>query len=153
MKAMVELARASLSNQGGFHSRFKNPNYFSPEDADRYFSTWVRNFIETDGFNCAVIDVEDRVVGYLLYSRVEPYNGEARYRSALSAVAAEFRGRKGLTALFSFVARNLPEDRYYWEVLTQLTNFAVITFRIHAGFRIGSLEHILYRGRGATLTT
>jgi hypothetical protein len=149
---MHELARASLFKQAGFHSRFKNTSYFSLEDTDRYFSTWVDNFTESAGFDCAVIDVEDRVVGYLLYSRAEPHDGPVRYKGVLSSVAAEFRGENGLKALSSFVLRNVPEDRFYWEANTQLTNFAAITARIRGGSRIESIEHILYRRRGATRT-
>jgi hypothetical protein len=153
MKAMHELARANLFNGELFRSRFKNPAYFSPEDADRYFSTWIDNFTESEGFDCAVIEVGDRVVGYQLYSRAEPYAGETRYLGTVSAIAAEFRGTSGLPALHSFIFRNLPEDRFYFEGRTQLTNFAVLTARLRNAGRIESVEHIFYRRRGATPPT
>jgi hypothetical protein len=147
MQAMAELTSSSLVHEPGFHSRFKNPSYFAPRDAERYYAAWVDNFVDNPDFDGAVIEVEERVAGFQLYARVEPYQGETRYRGVLSIIAADFRGSNGLAVLHSFIYRNLPEDRFYWEGLTQLTNFSAITSRLRSGGHIVRIEHIFYRRR------
>jgi hypothetical protein len=147
-EALLELTRDGFVRNDAFQSRFKNPRYFSPEQTERYYSAWVTHHLDANRYHWAVLDVAGRVVGYHLYSRIGVRAcGTSRYRGMLSSVAAGSRGANTLAALRSFAFKNVPEDRYYWETFSQLSNFPTITSVMHHGMRLASVEHILYRER------
>jgi hypothetical protein len=147
-EALLELTRDGFVRNDAFQSRFKHPRYFSPEQTERYYSSWVTHHLDANRYHWAVLDVGGRVVGYHFYSRIGVRAcGTPRYRGMLASVAAGSRGVNALMTLRSFVFRNVPEDRYYWETFSQLSNFPTITSVIHDGMRLASVDHILYRER------
>ena len=143
---LIELTVDGFARNDAFYSRFKNPSYYSPEQAERYYSAWASHHLEGDDYRWAVLDVDGRARGYLLYSRDGVHqSGAPRYRGMLAAVAAGFRGVNALMALRAFIYRSIPDDPFYWDAFSQLSNLSLITSMVRSGNRLESIEHILYR--------
>lgn len=145
-ETLLKLTRDGFACNDAFYSRFKNPSYFSQEQTERYYSAWVTHHLEVDDYYWAVLDVADRTVGYMLYTKIGAHeSGAPRYSGVLSTVAPGSRGGNALTAIRSFIFNRIPEDLFYWESFSQLSNLSAITSQMHDGMRLSSVEHILYR--------
>jgi hypothetical protein len=141
---VLALVRTGFSRNSRFQSRFKNPDWFTQADADRYFEAWIRNTVDAPGALGAVWIHEGQTLGFFLYQRLEDRGGIPQYKGILAAVRPEHQGNSAHLFLQSYLYTRMP-DRVWLDNTTQLTNTAAIRNHMESGKRLDALSIILYR--------
>jgi hypothetical protein len=151
LSRILELTYAGFVRNPSFESRFKNPRYYGEGEAERYYAAWIENALRDDRAVFVAYEVEGKVEGYCIYRRGEERHwSEAVYKGILEAVSPEFRGEKVQLAMQSYIYALLPEERWYVDNTTQLTNYAVMKNHVRFQKSLESIELVFYRESHAT---
>ncbi|MFQ5963110.1 MAG: hypothetical protein ACE5KZ_02370 [Candidatus Scalinduaceae bacterium] len=145
LEEILILTHKSFTNNHLFYSRFKNKKYFTKEESERYYTTWIENHIEDKKSFFCVLKKDQKVIGYSILKDAGHKNGEKLYKAILSTVDSNYRGRNIYLLIQSFLCNNLQEDQFYLDNTTQLTNFAMIRNHIKAQKGLDSISLIFYR--------
>lgn len=145
---LLALTRARLTDNTDFHSRYKDPTYFTPEEAARWFDAWVKNNLGDPRGHIAVWEVEGGVVGFFGYQQRGEREGLPLYKSTLAAVEEARRGQKAHLFLQTSLFDEMPADEFWVENTTQLTNSPIIHNSILLGRRIDRVELTFFRAAG-----
>jgi hypothetical protein len=148
LPAIQELTRAGFSRNPAFRSRFKNPRYYSPGDAERYYAEWIANHLGHPDSLFVVIEHRGRPVGYYIYKRGASHEGLPVLKGILSALEPEYRGQRAQLAMQSFIYDSLEWERWYVDNTTQLTNYPVMKNHIRFGKKLQQITLVFYRERG-----
>jgi hypothetical protein len=143
---LLSLARRRLTDNPEFHSRYKDPTYFSREEATRWFAAWVENDLDDPRSRVAVWKVEGRAVGFFGYQRQGEREGLPLYKSTVAAVEEDQRGRKAHLFLQTPLFDAMPTDEFWVQNTTQLTNSPIIHNHLLAGRRLDRIELTFFRG-------
>ena len=141
---VLALVRTGFSRNPRFQSRFKNLDWFTQADADRYFEAWIRNTVDAAGTLGAVWTHEGQTLGFFLYQRSENRDGIPQYKGVLAAVVPEYQGNSAHLFLQSYLYTRMP-DQVWLDNTTQLTNTATIRNHMESGKRLDALSIVLYR--------
>ena len=144
---LLNLTHEALTNNQSFFSRFKNRKYFSEKETERYFSSWVENHIDDDKTFFAVVEKENKIIGYYIYKCTGTHKGEKIYKGVLTAVATEYRGYNLQHTMQSFLQNKFPEEKFYLDNTTQLSNFPIIKHHIRNQRNPDRIELTFYRSR------
>jgi hypothetical protein len=142
---LLTLARRHFTDNPGFHSRYKDPTYFAPEEAARWFAAWVENDLTDPRSRAAVWQVENRTVGFFGYQRQDDREGLPFYKSTVAAVEEAQRGQKAYMFLQTILFDSMPSDEFWVENTTQLTNSPVIHNHLLIGRRLDRVELTFFR--------
>jgi hypothetical protein len=142
---LLRITHHQLAANPSFYSRYKNRDYFSPEESERWFAAWTRNDIGDPKARTAVWRVEGRLVGFFGQRRWGEYEDLPFYKGTLTAIEPAWRGRQGHLMMQSFVYCQLPVDEFYVENATQLTNAPVFYNHVKARRRLDRVELTYFR--------
>jgi len=146
---LLDLARRRLTDNPRIHSRYKDPAYFSREEAARWFAAWVEsNFADPTGL-VAVWRVEGRTVGFFGYQRQGDREGLPFYKSTVAAVEEAWGGRGAHVFLQTILFDGMAGDEVWVENTTQLPNVPIIHSHVLAGRRLDRIELTFFRTRPA----
>ncbi len=141
---VLALVQAGFARNPQFQSRFKSREWFTEDDADRYYDAWIRHTVGDPRALGAVWIYEDRTLGFFLYKHAEDRDGIPLYKGILAAVLPEYRGHSAHLFLQSHLYARMPE-RVWLDNTTQLTNVPVIRNHMESAKRLESLAIVLYR--------
>jgi hypothetical protein len=144
LEDVITLVHMGFTRNPKFQSRFKNREWFSAADTDRYYEAWIRNTVNDPRSLGAVWIHEDRTLGFFLYQRAEDRDGAPQYKGVLAAVVPEHRGHGAHLFLQSYLYTRMP-PRVWLDNTTQLSNRTVIRNHMESGKRLESLSIVLYR--------
>lgn len=142
---LLALTQRSLTDNPGFHSRYKLPEYFTPEEAGRWFSAWVENDLADPTALVAVWLVEGRAAGFFGYHRAGEREGLSFYKSTLAAVDESWRGHKAHIFMQTTLFDHMPDDEFWVQGTTQLDNAPVIRNNVRMGRRLDRIELTFFR--------
>jgi len=145
---IIALTHAGFTDNERFVSRFKNPDYFSPEETRRYFEAWIENTAFGEGSYTAVYRVEGRIVGYYIYQARGQEAGLPLVKGILTAVEKAHRGQNAQQRMQAYLYEQLGFDEWIIDNTTQLTNAAVIRNHIGANKHLEEIVLTFYRKRG-----
>lgn len=143
--SLLALTHQGLTHNPTFHSRYKDPAFFSPEESERWFAAWVENDLADPMSLVAVWEVDQRPAGFFGYARRGEREGLPYYRGTLLAVAPERRGRKGQLAMDAYLYGQMPAEEFWVENVTQITNVATFRNYLALGKRLDRVELTFYR--------
>jgi len=147
LEDILRLTHQAFTKNPSFFSRFTYKTYFTQEETKRYYSAWIENHLEEKNTLFAVWKIDDKVIGYFIYKRAGRFKGEPIYKCPLTAVAPEYRGHKAHLAMQSFLYDNFPEEKFYVDNTTQLTNFPTIKNHMIAQKKLNRIELTFYRSK------
>jgi hypothetical protein len=142
---ILALTHDCLTHNSAFSSRFKNRDYFTPQETEAYFAAWIANHLHDEASLFAVLRDNDTLAGYYFYTRAGTHEGVPLYKGMLAAVAPQYRRHKAHIALQVFLFKRIPERCFYVDNTTQLTNFATVRNHIAAGRSLTSIALTFYR--------
>lgn len=142
---LLALAHEGLTANPDFHSRYKNPAYFTPEESARWFAAWVENDLADPETLVGVWRVEESVVAFFGYARHGEREGLPFYKSTLAVAAPHRRGDKAHVFLQTTLFDALPADEFWVRGATQLANAPVIRNNIVLGRRLDRIELTFFR--------
>jgi len=142
---LLHLTHEALTNNPSFFSRFKNRSYFSKEETERYFSAWIENHLDDSNTYFAVLKKGEKIIGYYIWKRAGIYKGKQIYKGILTAVATEYRGYNLQNTMQLFMYDNFPEEKFYLDNTTQLTNYPIIKHHIRSRKNLDRIEMTFYR--------
>ncbi len=145
LPALLDLAHRRLTHNPRFHSRYKDRDYFTPQEATRWFAAWVENDLADPGSRLAVWRIEGRVEGFFGYRRQEDREGLPFYKSSLAAVEDARRGQKAHLFLQTALFDGMPTDLFWVDNTTQLGNWPVIHNHLLTGRRLDRIELTFFR--------
>jgi len=145
LPSILEITKGSFVDNPEFCSRFKNRLYFSSAQSDKYFSAWIENHLEADSTLFAVVQEQGRVVGYFFYIDAGEFQGKKLYKGGLTAVLPEFRGNRLHLVMQAFLYEQFPEDVFYLDNTTQLTNYAAVKNHISSNKKLDRIELTYFR--------
>lgn len=148
LQEILHLTHKSFTHNPSFFSRFKNKKYFTQEETKRYYSAWIENHLGNDNTLFAVLKRKERIIGYCIFRLVGRYQGKPLYKEILVAVDPDYRGRKASLSLVSFLYDRVPEDQFYLDDTTNLTNFSALKNIIRQRRNLKRIELIFYRLKG-----
>lgn len=149
LAVLLALTHEGLTDNPGFRSRYKDPAYFTNEEAARWFAAWVENDLADPAGLVAVWEVDGRAVGFFGYARRGERAGLPYYRGTLLAVSPASRGHHGQTAMDAFLHARIPAEEFWVENVTQLTNVPTFRNYLSLGKRIERIELTYFRRAGA----
>jgi hypothetical protein len=144
---ILYLTHEALTDNRSFFSRFKNRKYFSKKETEKYFSAWIENHIDDSNTFFAVVKKENKTIGYYIYKRAGLHKGGQIYKGILTAVATEFRGYNLQHSMQSFLYDFFPEEKFYLDNTTQLTNFTLVKHHIRTQKNPVRIEMTFYRSK------
>lgn len=142
---LLALTQRSLTDNPGFHSRYKNPAYFTHEEASRWFAAWLESGLADPTTLIAVWHLEGRAVGFFGYQRVGEREGLFFYKSTLAAVDESRRGHKAHIFMQTTLFDHMPGDEFWVQSTTQLSNTPVIRNNLRLGRRLDRVELTFFR--------
>jgi hypothetical protein len=143
--ALLALADQGLTRNPGFHSRYKNPAYFTAEEGERWFAAWVENDLADPTSLVAVWEVDGRPVGFFGYARRGERESLPYYRGTLLAVDPGRQGAKGQLAMDGYLYGSMPAGEFWVENVTQLTNTPTFRNYLALGKRLDRIELTFFR--------
>jgi len=149
LAALGDLTRQGLTNNPVFHSRYKDPAYFTPEEGDRWFMAWVKNDLADPASLVAVWEVDGRPVGFFGYARRGEREGWPYYRGTLLAIEPAWQGKRGQLAMDAYLYGQMPSPEFWVENVTQLTNIPTFRNYLASGKRLDRIELTFFRPRPA----
>ncbi len=147
--ALLTLTHEVLTHNPAFHSRYKNRDYFSADDAARWFAAWVENDLADPGTVVAVWRVDEGPVAFFGLCRHGDHEGLPFYKSTLAMAESQHRGHKAHIFLQTTLFDALPADEFWMQSVTQLTNAPVIRNQFVMARRLDRIALVLFR-RGPT---
>jgi hypothetical protein len=147
LKGILNLTQQMLIENPTFFSRFKNNIIFSREDTKNYFLAWVENHLEDKDTFFVVSKKRESILGFFIYKRIGKTNDTQVYKGILTAVSPEFKGLKLHLSMQSYLYDHFPEEQFYLDNTTQLTNFATLNNHISSQKKLQKIELIFYRLR------
>ena len=146
-KAILDLTSQSFPANKQFFSRFKNREYFSEDESRRYYVAWVMNFLNDKDTLFAVLKtiLGKKVVGFFIYKKAGCFDGKPIYKGILTAVVPNYRGQQFHLLMQSFLYGLFPEEQFFIDNTTQLTNFATVKNHMRSQKRLKRIELIFYR--------
>jgi len=145
LEDILDLTRQSFVYNPAFFSRYKNKNFFTKEESERFYLAWITNHIEDSDSWFVVIRKGQKVLGYFIYKDAGLYKDEKIYKGILTAVAPEYRGHKLHIFMQSYLYNQFPEDQFYIDSTTQLTNYATIKSHIRSQKNLSCIKLNFYR--------
>lgn len=142
---LLALTRRRLTENPRFYSRYKNRDYFTPEDSERWFAAWIENDLADPRSRVAVWEVGGSVAGFFCYQRLGEREGLPFYKSTVAAVEEARSGQKAHLFLQTFLFDGMPTDEFWVEGTTQLTNSPIIHNNLAAGRRLDRVELTFFR--------
>ena len=125
-----------------FYSRFKNPNYFTEEQASKYYELSVINYFNNPlCLTAVVVNKEKDVIGYYMLLDTGSDN---IYRGIMTGVLPEGIG-KGLHVKMQRYLFTKVRDRSLILNKTQLNNLNTINNHIKERRLLKKIEHIYYK--------
>ena len=150
-EALLALVDEGLTHNPDFHSRYKNPAYFSPEETARWFAAWVDNDLADPETRVAIWLAPEGPIAFFGLARSGEHGALPLYKSTLAVAAAPSRGHKAHIFLQTVLFDALPHDEFFMRSVTQMTNGPVIRNNIALGRRLDRIELVFFRaGAGAT---
>lgn len=143
--ALLALADQGLTRNPGFHSRYKNPAYFTAEEGERWFAAWVENDLADPTSLVAVWDIDAHPVGLFGYARRGEREGLPFYRGTLIAVDPRRRGNKAQLVMETYLYDEMPSEEFWVENVTQLTNTPAFRNYLALGKRLDRIELTFFR--------
>lgn len=145
--AVVDLTLRSLPRNPEFISRFKHPDFFSPAEAERYFTAWIDNLINDDRALFAVVEDAEGLAGYFIYRRDPDVDGLPTYKGILVAVEPRLRGQRAHLALQCFLYEAFDADVVWLDNTTQVSNLAVIKNHMASRKKLDEIVLTFFRKR------
>lgn len=146
---IVELIHTGFTRNDHFISRFKNAEYFTPDETRRYYEAWFDNTAFASGAACAVFVDEGSVAGFYVYQARDEMDGLPVMKATLTAVDPEFRGAGAHVAMQAYLYRKLSRkfgwQEWYVDNTTQLTNTPVVRNHIASGKQPRALRLTFFR--------
>lgn len=142
---IISLTHTAFTHNPEFFSRYKNAEYFSPSESEKYYAAWIENHIADPDTLFAVIKDRHSVLAYSFFKSYGRYRGEKLYKALLTAVDPQSRGHRLHLALQSFLLQSIPENRFYLDNTTQLTNIPAIRNSISSRKTLTSIGMVYYR--------
>jgi hypothetical protein len=147
--ALLALAQEGLTANPGFHSRYKDRAYFTPEETSRWFTAWVENDLADPETLLAVWRVEEGPVAFFGYAHRGQREELPLYQSTLAVAAPHRQGHKAHIFLQTTLFDAMPADEFWVWGATQLTNGPVIRNNVALGRRLERIQLVFFR-RGPT---
>ena len=145
LKSLLDLTNTCFTYNPNFISRFKNRYYYTVEETRRYYTAYIENYLSKEGSYFGMLKKGETIVGYTILESGKFFEGKKIYKAILSAVKPGYRGKNLYYAIQSSVFFELPENIFYLENTTQMTNVSIIRSHIRANKRLNNIEVILYR--------
>jgi hypothetical protein len=142
---IVELTHEGFVHNDRFTSRFKDPEYFSPDETRRYYEAWIDNSAFGEGSASAVFEVDGRIAGYYVYQAGGTRDGLPVVKGILAAVEPAYRGANAHLAMQAHLYRKLGFDEWYLDNTTQLTNLPVVRNHMRSGKLLEEIVLTFYR--------
>jgi hypothetical protein len=151
IEQILRLTHQTLTNNPSFLSRYKNRIFFTQEESERYYSAYILNHVDNKDALFAIWKTEDRVIGYFIYKRADRYKGKQVYKGILTAVHPEYRGYKAHLVMQSFLYDYFPEEQFYLDNTTQLTNFPTIKNHMRSRKNLNRINLTFFRPKGGKI--
>jgi len=145
LKNLIDLTDTCFTYNPKFISRFKNRYYYTAEETRRYYRAYIKNYLSKAGSYFGMLKKGETIVGYTILETGKIFEGKKIYKAILSAVKPEYRGKNLYYTIQSSVFYELPENIFYLENTTQLTNVSIIRSHFRSNKRLNNIEVILYR--------
>jgi hypothetical protein len=142
---LLVLTHRRLTHNPGFHSRYKTPAFFTPEETARWFTAWVENDLADPRSRMAVWVVDGRPVGFFGYQRQDDREGLPFYKSTVAAVDEDRGGQNAHMFLQTILFDGMPAGELWVENTTQLTNSPIIHNNLLLGRRLDRIELTFFR--------
>jgi hypothetical protein len=143
--ALLALAHEGLTHNPEFHSRYKNPAYFSAEETARWFAAWVDNDLADPETRLAVWITPEGPAAFFGLARRGEHQALPLYKSTLAVAASRHRGHKAHMFLQSLLFESMPQDEFWMRSVTQLTNGSVIRNNFALGRRLDRIALLFFR--------
>jgi hypothetical protein len=143
--ALLALVHEGLTRNPAFHSRYKNPDYFSADDTDRWFTAWVDADLADPGTVVAVWRLDEGPAAFFGLRRHGEHEGLPLYKSTLAVAASHHRGNKAHIFLQTTLFDALPADEFWMRSVTQLTNGPVIRNNVALDRRLDHIALVFFR--------
>jgi hypothetical protein len=152
LEAIQRLTVDHFINDPAVHARYKNPALFTTEEMARYYEASNQRGWRTGLRLCAVWEVDGVVVGYLNYWHTgAEQDGLPVFKGTLTVIDRAYRGHQAHTHLQRWVYQRLGVPEWCVEIITQVSNGAMIVDCLRSGKRFSSISLILFRTRPAGL--
>jgi len=142
---LLTLAHEGLTRNPGFLSRYKNPDYFTPEETARWFAAWVEHGVGDPGSLTALWRVDGTPAAFFGYARRGERRGLPMYQSTLTVAAEAARGHKAQIFLQTPLFAAMPTDEFWVGQVTQLTNTPVYRNNFVLGRRLHRVSLTFFR--------
>jgi hypothetical protein len=143
--ALLALAHEGLTRNPAFHSRYKNPDYFSVDDAARWFTAWVESDLADPDSVVAVWRLDEGPAAFFGLCRRGEHEGLPLYKSTLAVAASHRRGHKAHIFLQTTLFNALPVDEFWMQSVTQFTNGPVIRNNVAMNRHLNQLALVFFR--------
>jgi hypothetical protein len=150
---ILSLTHKSLTHNPSFLSRFKNRSFFTQQETERFYSAYIENYLDNKDVLFSIWKREDQVIGYFIYKLAGHYNGKQIYKGILTAVDPEYRGHNAHLVMQSFLYGYFPEEQFYLDNTTQLTNFPTIKNHIRSQKTLNRIDLTFYRPKGGKISS
>lgn len=131
--------RYSLNNK--FYTRFKNPNYFTPYEASRYYELTINNYFNNPNCYTCVLEIDQKVLGYYMLLDT---NKDNIFKGIMTGILPSATGKGYHIKMQHFLFNTINKDIYTLNK-TQLNNFNTINNHIKEGRILKHIEHIFYK--------
>ena len=145
LKPILQLTNECFNKNQNFFSRYKNRLFFTSEETERYYSTWIENHLEDPSTFFVVTNASGRITGYFIYKRTRFHDDTPVYKGILTAVAQDCRGRQLHLSMQRHIYDLIPEEKFYVENATRLNNFPAIINHMRSNKSLHQIELIFYR--------
>jgi hypothetical protein len=153
LKSIIELTNRSYIRNPDFFSRFKNELYFSKNEIEKYYLTWVTNSIEDKDSYFIVMKDHGKIFAFFIYRRSGFHNEKPLYKGILTVVDTEFRGKNTYTPMQTFLYKQFPDKEFFLDNTTQLTNIPTIINHIKSAKRLDRIGLIFFRTRNGDFSS
>ena len=152
LEAILDLTHKSFTDNRAFFSRYKNRDYFTRNETKKYYAMWIENYIADKNTLFAITKYKEQLAGYSFFYSSGSIGDIKLYKAILTAVDPDFQGHKTHLSMQTFLIDQIPEDTFYLDNTTQLTNFPAIKNSIISRKSLDSISMIFYRQNLKNLT-
>ncbi len=140
LEDIIQQTHYFLTNNDKFVSRYKNLDYFSDNDAELYFDTWIRYSIDDSDSITMVVEYKEQPVGFFIAKQQTPINGTPLLKGILTSVDLNHRGKQLHLVLQTTIFKEMNYTNFYLDNTTQLSNIAVIKNHITSSRKLKTLS-------------
>jgi len=148
-EAIVALTNESFVDNNHFVSRFKNRRVFSEEDTRKYYKTWIANHIDDPETYFIVVKDGGVLFAYYIYKKTGSLEEKPVYKAILTAVAPAYRGGRFHMRMQAYLFQQFPEDIFFLDNTSQLTNIPTIKSYIRSQKQLSSIALTFYREKSS----